>query len=110
MQCYYYKQESLVFAVHSQARLYWLGKNTGHGGFVWITKATVSHKYLIPVIEEPLVSCTGLMFSPSSASRWEYHQNNVHEGDIPKTAFRPHECRYDFLVMLFGTYGHIPNN
>ena len=31
-----------------------------------------------------------------------YHQLRVHEGDVPKTAFRTCYRHYEFLVMPFG--------
>ena len=31
-----------------------------------------------------------------------YHHLRVHEGDVPKTAFRTRYGHYEFLVMPFG--------
>ncbi|GJX02673.1 putative reverse transcriptase domain-containing protein [Tanacetum coccineum] len=67
-----------------------------------LNKLMVKNRYPLPRINDLFDQLQGLSVYSKIDLRLSYHQLRVHEGDIPKTAFRTRYGHYKFQVMPFG--------
>ncbi|GJZ10694.1 putative reverse transcriptase domain-containing protein [Tanacetum coccineum] len=67
-----------------------------------LNKLTVKNRYPLSRIDDLFDKLQGSSVSSKIDLRSGYHQLRVHEGDIPKTAFRTRYGHYEFQVMPFG--------
>ena len=67
-----------------------------------LNKLTVKNRYPLPRIDDLFDQLQGSSFYSKIDLRSGYHQLQVREEDIPKTAFRTRYGHYEFQVMPFG--------
>ncbi|GJS99349.1 putative nucleotidyltransferase, ribonuclease H [Tanacetum coccineum] len=67
-----------------------------------LNKLTIKNRYLLPRMDELFDQLQGSQYFSKIDLRSGYHQLRVHEGDIPKTAFKTRYGHFDFIVMPFG--------
>ncbi|GJS79050.1 putative reverse transcriptase domain-containing protein [Tanacetum coccineum] len=67
-----------------------------------LNKLTVKNRYLLLRVDDLFDQLQGSSIYSKIDLRPGYHQQRVHEEDIPKTAFRTRYGHYKFQVMPFG--------
>jgi hypothetical protein len=70
-------------------------------GYCALNSKTVKGKYPIPVVEELIDERRGAVFLTKLDLRFRYHQVQMHDADVEKTAFCRHEGLFEFLIMPF---------
>ncbi|KAJ9543702.1 hypothetical protein OSB04_023409 [Centaurea solstitialis] len=66
-----------------------------------LNKITIKNRYPLPRIDELIDQLQGASYFSKIDLRSRYHQLEVREEDIPKTAIRARYGNYEFLVMRF---------
>jgi len=67
-----------------------------------LNKAMIKNQYLLPRIDNLFDQMKGTMVFSKIELRSRYHQLQIKEEDIPKTAFKTRFRHYEFIVLPFG--------
>ena len=67
-----------------------------------LSKVTIKNKYSLPRIDDLFDQFQGSVVFSNIYLRSGYHQLEIREDDVPKTAFQTRYGHYEFLVMPFG--------
>ena len=67
-----------------------------------LNRVTVKNKYPLPRIDDLLDQLRGSKYYTKIDLRTGYHQLQIREEDIPKTAFRTRHGHFEYTVMPFG--------
>lgn len=67
-----------------------------------LNKVTIKNKYPLPRIDDLFDQLEGAQYFFKIDLWLGYHQMQINEDDIQKTAFRTRYGHYEFLVILFG--------
>ena len=67
-----------------------------------LNKLTIKNRYPLPRIDDLFDQLAGSRVFSSLELAQDYHQIQILEEDIPKTAFRVHCGHYQFKVLSFG--------
>ena len=67
-----------------------------------MNKATIKNQYPLPIIDDLFDQMKGATLFSKIELRSGYHQLQIKEDDIPKTAFKTRFGHYKFTVLTFG--------
>ncbi|GJY23320.1 putative reverse transcriptase domain-containing protein [Tanacetum coccineum] len=70
--------------------------------YIKLNKLTIKNRYPLPKIDDLFDQLQGSQYFSKIDLRSRYHQQRVHEDDIPKIAFRTRYGYFEFTVMPFG--------
>ena len=73
-----------------------------------LNKKTLKNRYPIRHINELMDELRGAKLFSKIDLRSRYHQIQVRDPDVPKTAFQCHYGHFEFLVMSFGLTNDLP--
>ena len=75
----------------------------------YLNKMTINYHYLLPRIDDLFDQVGGDKIFSNIDLRFGYHQVEIQDKDIPKTAFHTRYRHYDFVVMPF-RFTNAPSN